>query len=50
MILVELGGGEIAHVEECGDLLSKTHLSQVEECSLIGQLVQLHTRSKEEQA
>ncbi|KAK9665532.1 hypothetical protein RND81_14G118400 [Saponaria officinalis] len=40
--LARVCSGEITLVDECGDLLSKTHLSQVEECSLRGQLMQLH--------
>ncbi|XP_047308934.1 protein ENDOSPERM DEFECTIVE 1-like [Impatiens glandulifera] len=37
-------GGERALVEECKELLYKTHASQVEECSLRGQLMQLQKR------
>ncbi|KAH9625508.1 hypothetical protein KSS87_015569 [Heliosperma pusillum] len=40
--LARASSGELALIDECGDLLSKTHLSQVEECSLRGQLIQLH--------
>ncbi|KAL9237290.1 hypothetical protein vseg_011858 [Gypsophila vaccaria] len=40
--LARVCSGEITLVDECGDLLSKTHLSQVEECSLRGQVMQLH--------
>ncbi|KAK7331207.1 hypothetical protein VNO77_25425 [Canavalia gladiata] len=41
--LARVAGGERALVGECGDLLSKTYKSQVEECSLRGQLIQLHS-------
>ncbi|XVF08483.1 hypothetical protein REPUB_Repub07fG0007000 [Reevesia pubescens] len=40
--LARVAGGERALVEECGHLLSKTNKFQVEECSLRGQLIQLH--------
>ncbi|KAK6149582.1 hypothetical protein DH2020_017107 [Rehmannia glutinosa] len=40
--LARMVGGEKAHVEECGYLLSKTYSSQVKECSLRGTLMQLH--------
>lgn len=40
--LARVVGGERALIGECGDLLSKTYDSQVEECSLRGQLIQLH--------
>ncbi|XP_074291238.1 protein ENDOSPERM DEFECTIVE 1-like [Silene latifolia] len=40
--LARVSSGEIRLIDECGDLLSKTHLSQVEECNLRGQLMQLH--------
>ncbi|KAK6154569.1 hypothetical protein DH2020_008817 [Rehmannia glutinosa] len=32
--LARMAGGERAFIEECGDLLSKTYISQVKECSL----------------
>ncbi|KAE9599152.1 hypothetical protein Lal_00044100 [Lupinus albus] len=41
--LARVAGGERALIGECGDLLSKTHKSQVEECSLRGQIIQLHS-------
>ncbi|KAG4956408.1 hypothetical protein AAZX31_15G119100 [Glycine max] len=41
--LARVAGGERALVGECGDLLSKTYKSQLEECSLRGQLIQLHS-------
>ncbi|XP_061354206.1 protein ENDOSPERM DEFECTIVE 1-like [Gastrolobium bilobum] len=41
--LAKVVGGERALIGECGDLLSKTYKSQVEECSLRGQLIQLHS-------
>ncbi|GLT64400.1 hypothetical protein SLA2020_368970 [Shorea laevis] len=40
--LARVSGRERALIEECGDLLSKTCTSQVEEFSLRSQLVQLH--------
>ncbi|XP_060972369.1 protein ENDOSPERM DEFECTIVE 1 [Cannabis sativa] len=40
--LARIGGGEKALVEECGDLLSRTFASQVDECSLRSQIIQLH--------
>ncbi|WCJ23754.1 hypothetical protein M5689_005763 [Euphorbia peplus] len=40
--LARIAGGEKALIEECGDLLFKTHRSQVEECSLRAQLIQLN--------
>ncbi|KDP29018.1 hypothetical protein JCGZ_16407 [Jatropha curcas] len=40
--LTRVSGGERALVEECGELLSMTYKSQVEECSLRGQLIQLN--------
>ncbi|GMG99893.1 hypothetical protein Nepgr_001733 [Nepenthes gracilis] len=43
--LAKVFGGERALVEECGHVLSKTYISQVEECSLRGQLIQLHQRT-----
>ncbi|XP_058114413.1 protein ENDOSPERM DEFECTIVE 1-like isoform X2 [Magnolia sinica] len=39
---------ERALIEECGDLLSKVHVMQVEECSLRGQLIQLKRSSSTE--
>ncbi|XP_042512807.1 protein ENDOSPERM DEFECTIVE 1-like isoform X1 [Macadamia integrifolia] len=39
--LAEVASRERALVEECGDLLTKTHMLQVEESSLRGQLIQL---------
>lgn len=51
--LARVHSGEATLVEECGDLLSKTHLSQIEELSLRGQLMQFQkcnlTGSKEDQ-
>ncbi|KAK6133131.1 hypothetical protein DH2020_033170 [Rehmannia glutinosa] len=38
--LARMAGGERAFIEECGDLLSKTYVSQVKECSLRGALIQ----------
>ncbi|XP_065855229.1 protein ENDOSPERM DEFECTIVE 1-like [Euphorbia lathyris] len=40
--LARVAGGERALIEECGDLLFKTHRSQAEECSLQTQLIQLN--------
>ncbi|CAA0836546.1 Protein ENDOSPERM DEFECTIVE 1 [Striga hermonthica] len=40
--LARVAGGEKALIEECGDLLSKTYVSQVKECSLRSTLVQVH--------
>ncbi|GKV18870.1 hypothetical protein SLEP1_g29195 [Rubroshorea leprosula] len=42
--LARVTGGEKALVEECGDLLSMTYASQVEECSLQSQLIQFSRR------
>ncbi|XP_062017309.1 protein ENDOSPERM DEFECTIVE 1-like isoform X1 [Rosa rugosa] len=39
--LARVIGGERAFVEECGNLLSKTYTTQVEECSLRGHIIQL---------
>ncbi|KAJ6426280.1 hypothetical protein OIU84_026795 [Salix udensis] len=51
--LARVTGGERALIEECGDLLSMTYNSQVEECSLRGQLIQYyqsrHNQRQEEQ-
>jgi len=41
--LARIVGGERPLVGECGDLLSKTYKSQVEECCLRGQQIQLHS-------
>ncbi|XP_027931567.1 LOW QUALITY PROTEIN: protein ENDOSPERM DEFECTIVE 1-like [Vigna unguiculata] len=41
--LARIAGGEKALVGECGDLLSKTYKSQVEECCLRSQQIQLHS-------
>ncbi|XLU52828.1 hypothetical protein S245_047476 [Arachis hypogaea] len=41
--LARVVSGERAVIGECGDLLSKTYKSQVEECSLRGQLIQLYS-------
>ncbi|XP_010693533.2 protein ENDOSPERM DEFECTIVE 1 [Beta vulgaris subsp. vulgaris] len=38
--LARVHSGEVTVVQECGDLLLRTHLSQVEECSLRGQVMQ----------
>ncbi|XP_011040079.1 PREDICTED: protein ENDOSPERM DEFECTIVE 1-like [Populus euphratica] len=46
--LARVTGGEKALIEECGDLLSMTYNSQVEECSLQGQLIQFY-RSRHNQ-
>ncbi|KAK9089503.1 hypothetical protein Scep_028585 [Stephania cephalantha] len=43
--LAEMVSRERALVEECGDLLTKMHNLQVEECSLRGQLIQLRKMS-----
>lgn len=43
--LARVIGGERALIGECGDLLSKTYTSQVEEFSLRGQLIQLNNCS-----
>ncbi|KAH9605466.1 hypothetical protein KSS87_016150 [Heliosperma pusillum] len=40
--LARVYSGELTLIDECGDLLFKTHASQVEECSLRGQHMQLH--------
>ncbi|KAK2652687.1 hypothetical protein Ddye_012543 [Dipteronia dyeriana] len=42
--LAKVTGGEKALIEECGDLLSKTHAFQVEECSLRGQIMQFNQK------
>ncbi|KAB5519013.1 hypothetical protein DKX38_023332 [Salix brachista] len=51
--LARVTGGERALIEECGDLLSMAYNSQVEECSLRGQLIQYyqsrHNQRQEEQ-
>ncbi|KAL6544661.1 hypothetical protein OROMI_023523 [Orobanche minor] len=39
--LARMAGGEVALIEECGDLLSKTYVSQVKECSLRSTLIQV---------
>ncbi|KAL3614907.1 hypothetical protein CASFOL_040568 [Castilleja foliolosa] len=39
--LARMAGGESALIEECGDLISKTYVSQVKECSLRGTLIQV---------
>ncbi|KAK7303477.1 hypothetical protein RJT34_14384 [Clitoria ternatea] len=41
--LARVAGGERSLIGECDVLLSKTYKSQVEECSLRGQLIQLHS-------
>ncbi|CAL0309164.1 unnamed protein product [Lupinus luteus] len=41
--LAIVAGGERALVGECGDLLSKAHKLQMEECTLRSQLIQLHS-------
>ncbi|GAV70271.1 DUF566 domain-containing protein [Cephalotus follicularis] len=46
--LARVTGGERALIEECGDLLSRAYNSQVEECSLRSQLIQLHQFRKDE--
>uniref|UniRef100_A0A0V0H271 Putative ovule protein n=1 Tax=Solanum chacoense TaxID=4108 RepID=A0A0V0H271_SOLCH len=40
--LARVSGGEKALVEECGDLLMKTYISEVTEWSLRGQMIQMH--------
>ncbi|GFZ03376.1 hypothetical protein Acr_15g0019840 [Actinidia rufa] len=40
--LARVAGGERALMADCGDLLFNTYTSQVEECSLRGNLIQLH--------
>ncbi|XP_057497553.1 protein ENDOSPERM DEFECTIVE 1 [Actinidia eriantha] len=40
--LARVAGRERALMTDCGDLLFKTYTSQVEECSLRGNLIQLH--------
>lgn len=51
--LARVHSGEVTLVQECSDLLSKTHLSQIEECSLRGQIMQFQkcnlNGSKEDQ-
>ena len=42
--LAKIVAGERALVEECGDLLSRTNASQVDECSLRCQVIQLHSQ------
>ncbi|KAK3218748.1 hypothetical protein Dsin_012718 [Dipteronia sinensis] len=42
--LAKVTGGEKALIEECGDLLYKTHAFQVEECSLRGQIMQFNQK------
>ena len=39
--LASIADVEKALVEECGNILAKTHISQVEDCSLRGHLMQL---------
>ncbi|KAL3625097.1 hypothetical protein CASFOL_031765 [Castilleja foliolosa] len=39
--LARMAGGESALIEECGDLIFKTYVSQVKECSLRGTLIQV---------
>ncbi|KAL9225302.1 hypothetical protein vseg_001245 [Gypsophila vaccaria] len=46
--LARVYSGEVTLVDECRDLLSKTHSSQVQECSLRGQLMQLHRNKLDE--
>ncbi|PON57696.1 QWRF family [Parasponia andersonii] len=41
--LARIAGRERALVEECGVLLSTTYASQVDECSLRSQIIQLHS-------
>ncbi|KNA23904.1 hypothetical protein SOVF_019480 [Spinacia oleracea] len=38
--LARVHSGEVTLVQECGDLLCRAHLSQIEECSLRGQVMQ----------
>ncbi|CAI0440347.1 unnamed protein product [Linum tenue] len=40
--LARVNGGETARVQECGGLLSLMHKSQMEECSVRGQIIQFH--------
>ncbi|CAN0890914.1 Protein ENDOSPERM DEFECTIVE 1 [Linum grandiflorum] len=42
--LARVSGGETSRVQECGDLLSKMHKSQIEECSVRGQIIQFNHR------
>ncbi|KAK4781424.1 hypothetical protein SAY86_015526 [Trapa natans] len=44
--LARVAGNERICVEECGRLLYKTYLSQVEECSLRGQVIQLQKQAR----
>uniref|UniRef100_A0A5B7CAK2 Protein ENDOSPERM DEFECTIVE 1 n=1 Tax=Davidia involucrata TaxID=16924 RepID=A0A5B7CAK2_DAVIN len=44
--LAKVTGGQRALIEECGDLLFRTHTSQVEECSLRGHLIQLQRSNR----
>ncbi|KAF8398629.1 hypothetical protein HHK36_017560 [Tetracentron sinense] len=43
--LARVVGEERVLIEECGYLLSKTHMLQVDECSLRGHLIQLNRSS-----
>ncbi|XP_060218253.1 protein ENDOSPERM DEFECTIVE 1-like [Lycium barbarum] len=43
--LARVSGAEKALVEECGDLLLKTYISQLTEWSLRGQMLQMHRNS-----
>ncbi|GFQ05999.1 protein endosperm defective 1 [Phtheirospermum japonicum] len=44
--LARMAGGESALIEECGDLISKTYVSQVKECSLRGTLIQVRNSNR----
>ncbi|KAL3381622.1 hypothetical protein AABB24_001638 [Solanum stoloniferum] len=44
--LARVSGGEKALVEECGDLLMKTYISEVTEWSLRGQMIQMHQNNR----
>ncbi|KAG8365310.1 hypothetical protein BUALT_Bualt18G0091400 [Buddleja alternifolia] len=44
--LARMAGGETARIEECGDLISKTYISQVKECSLRSTMMQFHQRNQ----
>ncbi|XP_051133933.1 protein ENDOSPERM DEFECTIVE 1-like [Andrographis paniculata] len=48
--LAKTAGGERALVEECGDVLSKTRMLQVKECSLRGTVMQLQLGCSDRQS
>ncbi|CAN4108542.1 unnamed protein product [Withania somnifera] len=46
--LAKVSGGERALVEECGDLLLKTYISQMTEWSLRAQMIQMHQNNHDQ--